>query len=280
MSKLTKSLKRIVLRIPIIRSGVIVVFRAFLPVNYYKKKAKEALLWLFMSRERTNFTYDLTESNKKHLVCLISLITGERRENIISYITEIENDIDLKDQIKKTIHGSRRAYEADDEVRFGRRIGWYCLVRIAKPKLIVETGVDKGLGSCVLTSALRRNNREGHPGHYIGTDINPNAGYLLSGLYKEFGDIRYGDSIETLKNLNEEIDFFINDSDHSAEYEAREYATIQNKLSHNAIILGDNSHVTDKLLEFSMATNRRFVFFKEEPCRHWYPGAGIGISFR
>ena len=53
---------------------------------------------------------------------------------------------------------------------------------------------------------------------YIGTDINPNAGYLFDEIYSENGKILYGDSIESLK-LNAEIDLFINDSDHSAEYE-------------------------------------------------------------
>ena len=57
------------------------------------------------------------------------------------------------------------------------------------------------------------------------------------------------------------IDLFVNDSDHSADYEAAEYHTITNKLSEHAVVLGDNSHCTDKLLEFSLKANRRFVFF-------------------
>ena len=76
------------------------------------------------------------------------------------------------------------------------------------------------------------------------------------------------------------IDLFINDSDHSAEYESEEYKTISNKLSEHAIILGDNSHSSNKLFEFSLETKRHFVFFQEKPFKHWYPGAGIGISFK
>ena len=75
------------------------------------------------------------------------------------------------------------------------------------------------------------------------------------------------------------IDLFINDSDHSASYEYREYQSIKNKLSPKALILGDNSHVTDELLKFSIENDRNFVLFREEPKDHWYPGAGIGISF-
>ena len=37
---------------------------------------------------------------------------------------------------------------------YGRRLGWYALVRALKPRTVVETGADKGLGSCVL-AALR-----------------------------------------------------------------------------------------------------------------------------
>jgi len=62
-------------------------------------------------------------------------------------------------------------------------------------------------------------------------------------------------------------------------YEAEEYRTIVNKLSDHAIALGDNSHDTDILLEFSLESNRHFVFYQEKPREHWYPGACIGISF-
>jgi hypothetical protein len=123
------------------------------------------------------------------------------------------------------------------------------------------------------------NAKEGYPGHYFGTDINPSAGILLSGPYKGYGDILYGDSIRSLKMLDQKIDIFINDSDHSGEYEYAEYQAISLKLDPNALILGDNSHDTDKLLTFAQETGREFIHFAEKPKDHWYPGAGIGIAF-
>ena len=143
----------------------------------------------------------------------------------------------------------------------------------------METGVDKGLGAVVLCSAILKNKEEGFPGKYYGTDINDQAGYLLNDKYKSVGKIIYGDSIISLKNFDKTIDVFINDSDHSGNYEYQEYLTIKNKLSTKAIILGDNSHATDKLLKFSIENERNFILFREEPKNHWYPGAGIGISF-
>lgn len=144
---------------------------------------------------------------------------------------------------------------------------------------MIETGIDHGVGSCVLASALLRNTEEGKPGRYYGTEIRWEAGQLFCGAYASAGEILYGDSIESLKNFGEKMNVFINDSDHSAEYEYEEYCVIRDKLSDNGIILGDNSHVTNSLSRFSRETSRSFIFFSEKPENHWYPGAGIGISF-
>ena len=168
---------------------------------------------------------------------------------------------------------------ADDEPLFARRLVWYALVRARKPKLVVETGVDKGLGAVLLCSAVKKNVEEGHQGYYVGTDINPEAGYLLDGVYSQFGRVIYGDSIETLKQLPQAVELFINDSDHSAEYEEREYQIIESKLVSDSIILGDNAHVTQKLAEFAEKTDRKFIFVPEMVEGHRYPGAGVGIAF-
>src|SRR5262249_22892648 len=152
---------------------------------------------------------------------------------------------------------------SDPEPRLGRRLGWYALVRVLKPRVVVETGVDKGLGGVALCAALLRNESEGYPGLYYGIDINDRAGWLISGRYKSVGKVLYGDSIESLKKLDVPIDFFISDSDHSAEYEYAEYQTVKHKLSIEAVIIGDNCHETTVLSQFSKETGRSFIFFAE-----------------
>ncbi len=274
-----RKLKHILVRIPIIGTMILYAFRTKIALGYFCPLFSNLLSWLFKSRETTNFTYDLTTNNKRYLSSLIANITGKNYDEILNYIHEIEEDKKLKQHIKKAIEESDESFMSDKKARFGRRIGWYAFVRAIKPKIVIETGVDKGLGSCILTSALMKNKEEGYEGYYYGTDINPNAGYLLSGDYKGFGEILYGDSIKSLENFNKTIDIFINDSDHSAEYEAKEYETVANKIAHHSIILGDNAHITDKLLNFALATGRRFIFFQEKPLHHWYPGGGIGIAF-
>lgn len=265
---------------PVLGPCLLFLYRAKTGLAYFRRPSVCFLKWLFSSRETTNFTYDLEDTNKWYLASLIAYAMNERVDVIMAYIKEIETDNDLRLHIASATRKSDLAFMADKEVRYGRRVGWYALTRALKPRTIIETGVDKGLGSCLLTAALKRNQQEGYKGRYYGTDINPDAGYLLSSEYAKYGRILYGDSLESLKNFDGVIDLFINDSDHSAEYEAEEYRTVESKLSEHAVIIGDNCLVTDKLLRFSLETNRHFVFFQEKPREHWFHGAGMGISFK
>lgn len=275
MTKLRYSL----IRIPLLGATLLKLYRTKIAFGYCSGLLLKILVWLFASKETTNLTYHLEETNKRYLVSLIAHITNKDFTEIMEYVDEVMKDKRLQRHIEGLLRHTDHSFMADAEARFGRRVGWYAFVRATKPKIVVETGVDKGLGACVLTAALMKNSEEGYTGYYYGTDINPKAGYLLSEPYRKFGRILYGDSVESLQKIPERIDIFINDSDHSAEYERREYETVQGKLAPAAIILGDNAHTNDKLLSFALATGRQFVFFQEKPLNHWYPGAGIGIAF-
>lgn len=256
------------------------LYRLAFASSYFNKKYWQILKWGFTSNESNNFTYELSEDNLLYLAHTVAIVLNKSPKEIRTYIDELNNDAELKNHIVAVTTNSPLEKYADKEVHFAKRLGWYAFARAMKPKLIVETGVDKGLGSVVLCSALLRNKAEGFDGRYIGTDINPKAGYLLKdGKYATVGEIMYGDSIESLKTISEKIDLFINDSDHSAEYEYREYQTIRNNITDKTIILGDNAHVTDKLALFSFEEKRKFLFFKESPKNHWYPGCGIGVSY-
>ncbi len=241
--------------------------------SYFQSARSEIPRWAQNSRENENFTYDLTEQSLDYLAATVSTVTGVGIDIIRAYLEEPKAD--LSDYLCPRA----AALPIDKPTSFGRRLGWYAIARAMKPRVIIETGVHFGLGSVLLCSALRRNAGEGHPGRYYGTDINPGAGVLLAEPLNQYGKILYGDSIASLRGIDETIDLFINDSDHSAEYEGQEYRLVESRLSPKAIVLGDNSHVTNELFKFSARTGRQFLFFKETPRDHWYPGAGIGISF-
>lgn len=273
------SLNHNIIKIPVLGKCLIILFRFKIAIGYYINPIKQIFLWLLRSNETTNFTYDISPINKQYLISFIPVITGKNFDKIEKYILDVENDVELKDHITNYTKKSAEQYMADLNPKYGRRIGWYATIRAKKPKIVIETGVDKGLGACIITAALIKNTEEGYSGRYYGTDINHKAGYLLKEKYADFGEILYGDSIDSLKKFNEHIDVYINDSAHSSEYEWEENQIINNKLSEDAIILGDNSHTNTKLLQYSMDEGRKFLYFQEKPSKHWYHGGGIGASY-
>ena len=54
--------------------------RAKTGFGYFKKPLSNLFKWLFISKETTNFTYDLEETNKRYLASLISDIVNEKFE--------------------------------------------------------------------------------------------------------------------------------------------------------------------------------------------------------
>ncbi len=247
--------------------------------TYFRRQTMAILPTLISTRETHNFTYDLTERNFRYLSEMIAIVTQKKPEEIAGYIDEAIADVALNEHFNAAMQTLGEPSRRNIRSPFGRRLGWYAITRAMKPKVVVETGVERGHGALLLCAALLRNAAEEQPGRYFGTDINPKAGALLSGKYAAAGKILYGDSLGSLKNLKETVDLFINDSDHSADYESQEFEVMAPKLSAEAIVLGDNAHVTDRLALFSRNKGRKFLFFREEPKDHWYPGAGIGISF-
>jgi len=251
--------------------------RARIVIGYLGPRLKHGFRWIFRDTETSNFYYRLSELNRQQLAHFVAVITKTSHAQVLAFFAELEGDSQLRHHLQRLLRESDQPSQI--QVEFGRRLGWYAFTRIMKPRVVIETGVDHGVGACVLASALLRNIAEGFPGKYVGTEMRPDAGKLLAEPYTKVGRVIYGDSNTTLRAFSEEIDLFINDSDHSADYEYDEYTSIASKISESALVIGDNSHVTNKLAEWSVENGRKFLFFSEKPQEHWYPGAGIGVSF-
>lgn len=235
--------------------------------------------WLFTSREHHNYTYDLTALNRTHLAWFVAQVCGVPVAAVRGWFAELDSDAALRDQLESATAGSARRGLADRQVRYGRRIGWYAMVRARRPAHVVETGVDKGLGSCVLAAALLRNAAEGHPGRLSALDINPAAGYLVGPPWGTVVDLVLGDSVASIGALATPVDLFLHDSDHAAAHERAELAAVEPKLAAGALLLTDNVTGTDVLARHAEATGRRFLAFTERPARHWFPGDGIGAAW-
>ena len=235
--------------------------------------------WSFASKEHYNHTYHLTDLNRRYLESFVSVVSGHALEDVIKYSRELESDETLRRTLIEQALASPDRHNSDLEPRYGRRLGWYALVRATKPRVVVETGVDRGLGTAVIAAALKRNSEEGFPGLLHATDIVPGCGYLLADAYKPFHRIWIGDSVETLKQFLEPVDVFLHDSDHRPEYEWAEYMAVEPRLHSASLVLSDNAQQTTKLLEFSRKIGRSFLFFQDAPKDHWWQGDGIGAAF-
>nr|MDT0662212.1 class I SAM-dependent methyltransferase [Micromonospora sp. DSM 115978] len=254
--------------------------RLFKVARYDARVLKVSARWLVTSREHHNYTYNLTRLSREHLAWFVSVVCAVPVKQIRQYLTEIENDDELRRHIERATAASARRGLADRQVRYARRIGWYAMVRALRPAHIVETGVDKGLGTCVLAAALLRNAAEGDPGRVTSLDINPEAGYLARAQpWSDVVDLVIGDSISSINDLDRPVDMFLHDSDHSVGHERREFEAVEAKLAPGAVLLTDNVTVTNVLAEHAERTDRRFLAYRETPERHWFPGDGIGVAW-
>ena len=207
------------------------------------------------------------------MIGAISSISNKLISEVEQYFSEIENDIEFKKDLETKSNRLPRSRELPSPIPLGRRVAWYALIRIYKPKVIVETGTDKGIGSLLIQKALEKNGY----GILYTLDIDRHSGSMFD--ESDLKKVRFliGDSIESIKSIND-VDLFIHDSDHSDEHERNEYLAVSPKLTQNALVISDNSHVTDVLFNWSKENNRNFIFIKESPQNHWYQGGGIGIS--
>jgi predicted O-methyltransferase YrrM len=252
-------------------------FRLAKVARHDAKVVRTSAKWLFTSREHHNYTYELTPRNREHMAWFVSAVCDVSVADVRGWFDELDADRALRTHIEAATAGAARRGLADATPRYARRLGWYAMVRALQPQHVVETGVDKGLGTCVIAAALLRNGS----GRVTSLDINPEAGYLAKGEpWSQVVDLVIGDSLASIAALDRPVDLFLHDSDHHAKHERREFTAVEPHLAPGALLLTDNVTATDVLMRHAETTGRRFLAFREQPLRHWYPGDGIGAAWR
>lgn len=248
-------------------------FRLSAGTQYLASKFIKFFAWLVKSGEHTNYTYRLTVRNTEHLIWFVSNLTGYSYAEIKSYFQELSNNSVFDEYLRMRQRDTKcRKYDSGIE-KIGRRIAWYAIVRAVKPKVLVETGTDKGLGSLVLAEAVRKNGF----GKVFTIDINPDSGQFLDDKYDDVLKRLIGDSLQRLLTIKD-IDVFIHDSNHSEKHESNELNLILDRLAKSAIVLTDNAHASDALSEWCRENEFAFSYFHEMPLDHWYSGASLAAT--
>lgn len=231
--------------------------------------------WSFRTIEWTNFPYVLDEHQINRLAHFVSSTLRVPHLQCIEFFNELDNDNEFKNELLKNYEKSRMKGVMNSNFVFGRRYAWYAIVRILHPAVVIETGTDKGLGSAILSQALRKNGS----GELYTVDVNPDSGALVESVYFE-GNIKiiHGYSSKFLQSFSKKCDFFIHDSDHSYENESLEYELISEKLSDKGLVASDNSGLSHALDSWSESQGRLLYYFQENSPE--YPGktSGLGLS--
>ncbi|MFN8160108.1 MAG: class I SAM-dependent methyltransferase [Solirubrobacterales bacterium] len=228
--------------------------------------------FLLTDPEVDNFTYDLC--NTDELAAWLGgtfCVPGGLAARLIE---EARSDRALRSRLEAA--ASSRPWSMKPHPQLGRRLGWYAIVRLVRPRRIIETGTHDGLGSLTVIAALERNAREhGTDGHLVSLDLDPHAGWMV-GADPRFSLI-VGPITDTLgPALAEPVDLFLHDSDHSYEHEYFELSLAAG--AGVPILLSDNSHATTALRDLCAEKGGAYSFFRERPRNHFYPGGGIGAG--
>jgi cephalosporin hydroxylase len=243
--------------------------------RYHVRSLRHALGYLLRDREITNFTYDL--ANGDELADFLASATGRPREAVDTYLRELSEDHELDERLTAKL---RRRLERNPRPKFGRRAGWYALVRIFEPSLVVETGTHDGLGTAVLLRALERNAAEGKVGRLLSFDIDPASGWLVAGADPDLLDLHVGDTARTLKPALDAraVGLFVHDSLHTYEHETFELETAVRHAAERLVLVSDNAHASDALPDLCGRLGIQYHHFRERPRDHFYPGAAIGLA--
>jgi predicted O-methyltransferase YrrM len=257
------------------------LYRLYKALKESLRYTKIVFKYALKSKETATFTFKLMPENEAYLANLTAEILNTTVTEVQSYFNELKENEQLQKTIISNFQNSPYKNKKDKRCDYGSKLSFYAIIRIRKPKIVVENGIEAGFTSVIFCEAIRRNIEEGFNGKFIGYDINTNAGYLVKAEkdYRSFANIVYGETLESLTSFNEHLDFYFSDGLRTYEYEKSEFSCLLNKMQKNAIVITNKAKFSIALYEFSLLTNKRFSYFKEQPLAHWYEGAGLGIMY-
>jgi predicted O-methyltransferase YrrM len=186
----------------------------------------------------------------------IRRLTGASDREVARVLDEAGRLAPLERAIRSAHLESGRAVYAQIRAPFDL----YAIVRLLRPRHVVETGVSSGVSSAHFLAALRRN-RRGRlhsidlPTFQRGAALAPGESRVALPPGRETGwavprrlrggwDLRLGPSQVLLPALAEElssIDLFLHDDLHTPRHLAFELAIVRPLLSRGAVVLADNT---------------------------------------
>lgn len=168
---------------------------------------------------------------------------------------------EFDDLFQKTIGGERESFfDSNYDVGYELSFLLFSLVRLLRPKLVIETGVAAGVSSTIMLSALQRNNY----GRLLSIDITDRVGELIPSALKERWSLKLLSGINLKNQLSATIAetkdefIFIHDSNHALEWQKFELSLILSTGRCSFFLIDD---VSPELVEFLMSKFKRDNLF-------------------
>lgn len=203
---------------------------------------------LHPTEEVQAFKYHYGRVTAKEFVSFLARLTNEESDKLETIFKELENNHYFHDRLaeklkmRKDGYGGQMTKEAS---------ALYALVRLLRPRVMVETGVADGVTSSYILQALH-DNGEGKlysidiPCHMLPPGKAP--GWIVEDSLRERWELRIGKSEELLRPLLDELgsmDCFMHDSLHTYDHMSFEFKTAWPYLKPGGLFLshdiGENS---------------------------------------
>jgi methyltransferase family protein len=233
-----------------------------------------ALSFVLLDPEVETFTYEI--ENEPALAAFLARTLGADEDEVGAYIDEAKSDPELTTELTRRV---RWRWDTKARLPLGRRLGWYAITRLTRPRTIVETGIQAGLGSLTILRALERNAEEGAPGDLISVDLLRSSGWLVPVKLRQFWTPVYGSTFDLLDRILEgrSVDVLIQDLGAGYEAEMNDYETVSRHAAERLVIVGTNAHLTKALRDFAAERSSDYEEWADLPHRHVFPGTMAGI---
>lgn len=236
----------------------------------------------------------IDDSRKNNILALegVSYWLGVEKDSLTHYYEELIQNVNFLNELsiqmakvskfKSQPPGLFERIPITNPDWFGlQRILLYCFVRLTKPNLVLETGVFYGGNSAFVLEALELNNN----GKLIGIDLPHHSmsnsqqsnrhpwvgeselysssyqpGLIIPNYLNTRFDLRIGDSIEEIEKLEETVDFFIHDSEHTFLHVENELKTVKKLMSVDGVMLVDDIDWSNAFYDFFLR-NQLYPYF-------------------
>ncbi len=250
--------------------------RARLGLGATARHAGAVLRWLATSREWANFSYDLTPQGVDAVACAISVLGERPLEEVRGWADDLKRDTVFAARYAERVRGTRLRHITDPELRYGRCLVRYLLVRAAEPQLVFEAGTDRGLSTWAMVRALQHAGLAPGRSRIVTVDLAKDRGELLDGDEGGYVQRLVGDSVQRLCELDAPVDLFVHDTTSDEAHMRAQLAALAPRLAPGGWL--HSAWFTTPFVEHCQRHGLRVLQYAEQPRGHWYPGSRCGIA--